>query len=69
MITEDIRLVTAAGEHRRGADVYRFAFRRIWWARPIYLLALLPGLRWLFDRTYRWVADHRGMISRTCGIH
>jgi predicted DCC family thiol-disulfide oxidoreductase YuxK len=43
----------------QGADVYRHVMRRIWWARPLYLLACAPGLRCLFDAGYRAFATHR----------
>ncbi len=51
-----------------GADAYRFAFRRIWWARPLYLLSVTPGLRGLFDRGYRTFAENRYRVSKACRI-
>ena len=66
---DDLRiLVDATGEVVSGADAYRWAFRRIWWARPLWLLSVAPGLRRLFDRGYRAFADNRHRISRACRI-
>src|SRR3982751_1741745 len=64
----EIRLIRVDGELISGPDVYRAIMRRIWWAYPGYLLSLAPGLRRLFDWTYRTVARHRGAISASCGL-
>ncbi|QOJ15169.1 MAG: DUF393 domain-containing protein [Planctomycetia bacterium] len=64
----DLRIVLRNGKQVCGADAYRFALRRIWWTLPIYLLAVTPGLRWLFDRGYRAFADGRFGVSRLCGL-
>jgi predicted DCC family thiol-disulfide oxidoreductase YuxK len=42
--------------------------RRIWWAYPIYLLSMLPLLRYLFDGAYRAFADNRYHFSRSCEL-
>lgn len=65
---DDFRLLLPSGELVSGADAYRYAMRRIWWAYPAYALSLLPGVRSLFDATYRWVARHRHRVSRACGL-
>lgn len=65
---DDFRLLLPSGELISGADAYRYVMRRIWWAYPAYALSLLPGVRSLFDATYRWVARHRHRVSRACGL-
>lgn len=67
-LTSDFRLLLADGEKLAGAEVYRYLMRRIWWATPLYFLALLPILRNLFDAGYRAFADNRYWISRTCHV-
>ena len=64
----DVRLLLADGTHIRGADVYRYMMRRIWWAYPLYLVSITPLLRRVFDRGYRTFADHRHRFSRACGL-
>jgi predicted DCC family thiol-disulfide oxidoreductase YuxK len=64
----DIRLLFDDGRQLAGADVYRYVMRRFWWAYPLYLLSVIPGLRQLFDRAYRVFADHRLRISAACGL-
>jgi hypothetical protein len=65
---DDLRLVLVSGEHVRGADVYRYAMRRIWWAYPFYLLSIAPGFRRLFDYSYRSFAENRFRFSQACGL-
>lgn len=65
---DDFHLLLASGSLITGSDAYRFAMRSIWWAYPAYALSLLPGVRSLFDATYRWLARHRHGVSRACGL-
>lgn len=67
-LARDIRLLLADGRELVGADVYRYVLRRLWWAYPLYLLAVAPGLRRLVDRSYRAFADRRLRISAACGL-
>ena len=64
----DITLLFDDGRVVRGADVYRTVMRRIWWTRGVYLLTIVPGLRWLFDAAYRTFARRRYEVSRLCRI-
>jgi hypothetical protein len=67
-LARDIRLLFADGRELVGADVYRYVLRRLWWAYPLYVLAVAPGLRRLVDRAYRAFADHRRRLSAACGL-
>jgi predicted DCC family thiol-disulfide oxidoreductase YuxK len=68
-LLDDLRiLVASTGDVIPGADAYRYAFRRIWWATPLWLLSVTPGLRHLFDRGYRAFAENRYRVSRACGL-
>jgi predicted DCC family thiol-disulfide oxidoreductase YuxK len=64
----DVRLLLTSGRHFKGADVYRYVMRRIWWARLLSVLMSLPGLSWLTDQAYRRFADNRYWVSRTCHV-
>ena len=64
----DLRLLLADGSQVRGADVYRYAMRRIWWAYPIYLLSNAPLLRRIFDWSYRTFANNRYRFSQACRL-
>jgi predicted DCC family thiol-disulfide oxidoreductase YuxK len=67
-LLRDIRLLLIDGSRISGADVYRFAMRRIWWAWPAYLLSITLGLRRIFDWCYHAIAANRFRISSACGM-
>jgi predicted DCC family thiol-disulfide oxidoreductase YuxK len=66
-LLDDLRLLLPDGRQVRGADVYRYVMRRIWWAYPLYLLSVTPLLARVFDRAYRSFAVNRYRFSRACG--
>lgn len=67
-LLHDIRLLLANGSQVRGADAYRYVLRRIWWGLPLYLFSVTPGLRHVFDWSYRTFANNRFRISRACRL-
>lgn len=67
-LEQDLRLLLPDGSLVSGADAYRHAMRRIWWAYPLYLLSIAPLLRTLFDRVYGALARHRHRLSMACGL-
>ena len=67
-LVDDLRLLLVDGVQVQGADVYRHVMRTIWWAYPFFLMASAPGLRTIFDRSYRAFATHRFRFSRACGL-
>lgn len=67
-LLQDLRLLLANGTLISGADTYRYALNRIWWAYPVYLISVLPLGRWLFNAGYRKFARHRHQLSAACGL-
>jgi predicted DCC family thiol-disulfide oxidoreductase YuxK len=67
-LLDDLLLLRDDGTIVRGADVYRYVARRIWWAVPLYVLSVTPGLRQVFDAGYRAFARNRYHFSRSCGL-
>ena len=67
-LLRDLRLLLPDGSQVCGADAYRHAARRIWWAWPVYCLSIMPGLRPMFDWAYRTFATHRFRVSAACGL-
>lgn len=67
-LLHDLRLLLADGSQICGADVYRYATRRIWWAWPVYLFSVTPVLRSIFDWGYRTFAANRFRVSSACGL-
>jgi predicted DCC family thiol-disulfide oxidoreductase YuxK len=67
-LLQDLRLLLADGNQIQGADVYRYAMKRIWWAYPIYLFSIIPLCRKIFDWSYKTFALHRYSVSRVCRL-
>lgn len=67
-LLQDLRLLLADGEQIQGADVYRYAMKRIWWAYPLHLFSIAPLCRSIFNWGYRTFATHRHQVSRACKI-
>ena len=65
---QDLRLLLVNGETIQGADTYRYAMKRIWWAYPVYLFSIAPLGRNIFNWCYRKFATHRYQISQVCKI-
>jgi predicted DCC family thiol-disulfide oxidoreductase YuxK len=68
-LLQDLRLLLATGDQTQGADTYRFALKRIWWAYPIYLFSIAPLGKNVFDWSYGKFAAHRHQISSTCKLN
>ena len=64
-LLQDLRLWLTDGKQIQGADAYRYAMKRIWWAYPFYLFSIAPLGRNIFNRGYRKFATHRHQFSRT----
>lgn len=67
-LVRDIRLLLPDGTLLAGGEVYLHVMERIWWARPLARAFRLPGLRWLFEQTYRVFNRNRFAISRACRL-
>ncbi len=67
-LLRDIRLLFTDGRQLAGADVYRWVVGRLWWAQPLYLFAIAPGGRRLFDFGYRAFRDNRVHVSAACRL-
>jgi predicted DCC family thiol-disulfide oxidoreductase YuxK len=67
-LVRDIRLLFVDGTSIAGGEVYLHVMQRIWWARPCAWTFRLPGLRWLFEQTYRAFNRNRFAISRACRL-
>jgi predicted DCC family thiol-disulfide oxidoreductase YuxK len=67
-LLSDLRLLLREGAQLRGPDVYRYVFKRLWWAWPVYVLSIIPIGRQVFDWAYRTFARNRYRVSQACGL-
>jgi predicted DCC family thiol-disulfide oxidoreductase YuxK len=65
----EMHLLTSAGQRLRGMDAFVEIARHIWWTRPIYVFAQLPGALPLFRRLYSHLAAHRHCLGGRCEVH
>ena len=55
----EMRVLTPRGKVFGGADAHAHLWGQVWWLWPLWLAAKLPGIHWLIDVCYRWVAANR----------
>lgn len=67
-LMQDVMILLRDRRLVRGADAYRLAMSRIWWAWPLYRASLLPILDDIFNGCYRTFATNRYRISHTCHL-
>ena len=64
----ELKVVTADGRIRGGADGLVYLLGRAGWLSPLALLFRLPGAMPLARAGYRWVAAHRGCVGGRCEL-
>jgi predicted DCC family thiol-disulfide oxidoreductase YuxK len=67
-LLSEMRVLTAEGKQFGGADAVLFLCSKIWWVRPLWALAHVPGMPRLLGAAYRWVAAQRHSASATCAV-
>ena len=68
-LLSEMRVLTSDNRVLGGAAVLVHVWSKIWWAWPLWLAAQVPGAKWLLERAYRWVAEHRMCLSGACSLH
>ena len=68
-LLSEMRVLTPDGRVIGGAAALVHVWAKIWWAWPLWLLALVPGVKWMLGRAYRWVAERRMCLSGACSLH
>jgi predicted DCC family thiol-disulfide oxidoreductase YuxK len=67
-LMRDLWLLLPDGKLIFGADTYRYAMKRLWWAWPVFLFSVAPIGRNIFNFCYRKFAANRFQISQVCGL-
>ncbi len=64
----EMKLLTADGRILGGADAVVHIARSVWWARSVFVLAEIPGLKSILQIIYRWVARNRHCLGNHCRL-
>jgi predicted DCC family thiol-disulfide oxidoreductase YuxK len=62
-----MHVVTTKGKVHRGARAIRFLSLRMPLLIPVGLLLWVPGVIWIAERVYEWVAQNRLVLSKLFG--
>jgi predicted DCC family thiol-disulfide oxidoreductase YuxK len=65
-LREEMHLLLADGQLAHGVEAWVILFRAVWWLWPLGFLLRRPGIHWLGDCTYRWVARNRNCFAGRC---
>ncbi|MBT5322325.1 MAG: DUF393 domain-containing protein [Verrucomicrobiales bacterium] len=68
-LMKELRVITPDGRVLGGTAGLIHMCGKIWWACPLWLMARVPGVKWLMDRAYRWMAERRMCLSGACSLH
>jgi predicted DCC family thiol-disulfide oxidoreductase YuxK len=49
-------------------DAWAVLFRSVWWLWPLGAALRIPGLHWVANLVYRWVARHRYALTGRCRL-
>jgi len=64
----EMRVLTVSGKVLGGATAMVYLAERIWWAKPLALIAKLPGVMGQLDRLYGYIARNRYCQSTKCKV-
>lgn len=64
----EMHVVEPGHAPRAGYAAIRRMLRELPLGLPLWVILLLPGMNWLGNRVYRFVARHRYMINRWFGV-
>jgi len=68
VLLTEMKIQLANGHVLGGIDAWNYLLRSVWWAWPVGILLSLPGLHWLGQAGYRWVARHRYCLGGSCAL-
>ncbi len=63
-----LRFVRSEGEQYSGADALLAVARELWWARPLVLLAGIPGALSAMRAAYAWGAQRLHCRAQICAL-
>jgi predicted DCC family thiol-disulfide oxidoreductase YuxK len=67
-LREEMKLWLTDGRVLGGVDAWAVLFRSVWWLWPLGVALRIPGLHWVANLVYRWVARHRYALAGQCRL-
>ena len=68
-LLSEMRVLCGSGRVLGGVEAFVFLWSKVWWCWPLWLLALLPGVRRVMGMIYRRVAAKRYCVNGSCSVH
>jgi predicted DCC family thiol-disulfide oxidoreductase YuxK len=68
LLMAEMWVLPAGAPPLNGVEAWIGLMRHVWWLRPVALVLDLPGIRWLAQVVYRWIARNRYCIAGRCRI-
>lgn len=65
---EELALELRDGRRLAGAAAALWLARQVWWLSPLGVLGSLPGIRWLTQKGYAWIARNRYCLGDVCTL-
>jgi predicted DCC family thiol-disulfide oxidoreductase YuxK len=62
----EMKIAFPDGSTLGGAIAIAYMLRKVWWMAWIGWLIPAPGIRWVSERVYRWLARNRGCLGDLC---
>lgn len=69
--SEDLKemlVLTSSGRFYGGGEALIYLSRFIWWGKPLYWVSSLPGVRWVIDKLYQFIARNRHCYGKVCAL-
>ena len=65
---KEMLIRTFDGHILAGADAVIYLSRRVWWAYGLFIISLMPGMKFILRRLYNVVARNRYCMNGSCKI-
>jgi predicted DCC family thiol-disulfide oxidoreductase YuxK len=68
LLMAEMWVLPAGAPPLNGVDAWIRLMRQVWWLRPVAVVLDLPGVKWMAQAIYRWIARNRYCIAGRCRI-
>jgi predicted DCC family thiol-disulfide oxidoreductase YuxK len=68
LLMAEMWVLPAGAPPLNGVEAWVGLMRHVWWLRPLAVVLDLPGIKWLAQAVYRWIARNRYCIAGRCRV-